>query len=76
MLKEAQASANLVIMVFSFLPLIAILNPGADAAWHYWVPGLAQYQQMLLVLKGETLRLMQWLPTVLSSLLIALAKSS
>lgn len=71
--KEAQASANLVIMVFSFLPLIAILNPGADAAWHYWVPGLAQYQQMLLVLKGETLRLTQWLPTVLSSLLIALA---
>lgn len=66
--KEAQASANLVIMVFSFLPLIAILNPGGDAPWHFWVPGLAQYQQMMLILKGEGLRLMQWLPPVLSSL--------
>jgi sodium transport system permease protein len=69
--KEAQASANLVIMVFSFLPLIAILNPGGDAPWHFWVPGLAQYQQMMLVLKGEGLRLMQWLPTLASSALIA-----
>ncbi len=66
--KEAQASANLVIMVFSFLPLIAIMNPGGDSAWHFWVPGLGQYQQMMLVLKGESLRLMQWLPPLLSSL--------
>lgn len=68
--KEAQASSNLVLMVFSFLPLIAILNPGGDAPWHFWVPGLAQYQQMMLVLKGESLHLMQWLPPVLSSLVL------
>ncbi len=65
--KESQASANLVIMVFSFMPLIAILNPGGDAPWHFWLPGLAQYQQMMLVLKGEGLNLMQWLPPVISS---------
>ncbi|MFN4116747.1 MAG: ABC transporter permease [Inhella sp.] len=65
--KESQASANLVIMVFSFMPLIAILNPGGDAPWHFWLPGLAQYQQMMLVLKGEGLKPMQWLPPVISS---------
>lgn len=68
--KEAQASANLVIMVFSLMPLIAIMNPGADAAWHYWLPGLGQYQQMMQLLKGEVLRLDQWLPPVLTALLI------
>lgn len=65
--KEAQASANMVIMVFSFMPVIAIMNPGGDAPWHFWLPGLAQYQQMMLVLKGEGLNLMQWMPPLLSS---------
>lgn len=71
--KEAQASANLVIMVFSLMPLIAIMNPGADAAWHYWLPGLGQYQQMMQLLKGETLRLDQWAPPLLSAALIIAA---
>lgn len=71
--KEAQASANLVIMVFSLMPLIAIMNPGADAAWHYWLPGLGQYQQMMQLLKGETLRLDQWGPPLLSAALIIAA---
>lgn len=71
--KEAQASANLVIMVFSLMPLIAIMNPGADAAWHYWLPGLGQYQQMMQLLKGETLRPDQWGPPLLSAALIIAA---
>ncbi|WP_374658468.1 ABC transporter permease [Inhella sp.] len=71
--KEAQASANLVLMVVGFLPLIPMLNPGADAAWHYWVPGLAQYQQMMLVLKGEALGLDRVLPALLSALGLAAA---
>jgi sodium transport system permease protein len=69
--KEAQASANLVLMVFSLVPLIPMLNPGADAAWHYWVPGLAQYQQMMLVLKGEALGLARVLPPLLAAAAIA-----
>ena len=69
--KEAQASANLVLMVVGFLPLIPMLNPGADAAWHYWVPGLAQYQQMMLVLKGEALGLARVLPPLLAAAAIA-----
>lgn len=69
--KEAQASANLVLMAFSFLPLIPMLNPGADAPWHFWVPGLAQYQQMMLVLKGEALGLARWLPPLLAAAAMA-----
>ncbi len=65
--KEAQASANLVLMVVGFLPLIPMLNPGADAAWHYWIPGLAQYQQMMLVLKGEALGLARVLPPLVAA---------
>lgn len=71
--KEAQASANLVLMVVSFLPLIPMLNPGADAPWHYWVPGLAQYQQMMLVLKGEALGLARVLPPLLAASAVAAA---
>jgi len=48
-----------------------MLNPGADAAWHYWVPGLAQYQQMMLVLKGEALGLARVLPPLLAAAAIA-----
>jgi sodium transport system permease protein len=69
--KEAQASANLVLMVVGFLPLIPMLNPGADAPWHFWVPGLAQYQQMMLVLKGEALGLERILPPLLAALAMA-----
>jgi sodium transport system permease protein len=70
--KEAQASANLVLMAFSFLPLIPMLNPGADAPWHYWVPGLAQYQQMMLVLKGEALGWARVMPPLLAASAVAL----
>jgi sodium transport system permease protein len=65
--KESQASANLLIMCMSFMPLVAIMNPGADAAWHYWVPGLGQYQQMMQILKGETLTARQWMPPLLTA---------
>ncbi len=62
--KEAQASATLVMTAVSLTPVISIMNPGADAAWHVWVPGLAQNMLMLQVLKGEALTLAQVLPTV------------
>jgi sodium transport system permease protein len=51
--KEAQASAALVILVASLLPLVALLNPGAEAPWQLWIPALAQNLLMTRVLKGE-----------------------
>ena len=51
--KEAQASAAVVVLAASLLPLVTLFNPGADAPWHLWVPALAQNTLMTRVLKGE-----------------------
>jgi sodium transport system permease protein len=53
--KEAQASATVVVLVVSMLPLVTLFNPGGEAAWHLWVPALGQITLMGRVLKGETL---------------------
>ena len=51
--KEAQASAAVVVLAVSLLPLVAVLNPGAEAPWQLWIPALAQNALMTRVLKGE-----------------------
>ena len=51
--KEAQASATVVILVVSLLPLVSVFNLGGEAPWHLWVPALAQNTLMTRVLKGE-----------------------
>ena len=51
--KEAQASATIVILVVSLMPLVSIFNLGGEAPWHLWVPALAQNTLMTRVLKGE-----------------------
>ena len=62
--KEAQASSTLVITAISLMPMISMFNPGGDAPWYLWVPGLAQNTLKLAVLKGESLRWAQVLPGV------------
>lgn len=62
--KEAQAGSALVITAVSLMPMVSLFNPGGDAPWYLWVPGLAQNTLMLQVLKGETLRWAQVLPGV------------
>jgi sodium transport system permease protein len=71
--KEAQASATLVMTVVSMAPLVSLLNPGADAPWYFWVPGLGQNQLMMLVLKGEPLQLAQWGPSVVTAAVITVS---
>lgn len=71
--KEAQAGSTLVITLVGLAPMVSILNPGGEAAWYFWVPGLAQNSLMMLVLKGEPLRALQVLPGVLSGVLLTLA---
>ena len=51
--KEAQASATVVILVVSLLPLVSVFNLGGEAPWHLWVPALAQNTLMTRVLKGD-----------------------
>jgi sodium transport system permease protein len=51
--KEAQASATIVLLATSLLPLVNVFNLGSEAPWHLWVPALAQNTLMTHVLKGE-----------------------
>jgi sodium transport system permease protein len=53
--KEAQASATIVLLAVSLVPLISFFNLGSEAPWHLWVPALAQSTLMTHVLKGESL---------------------
>jgi sodium transport system permease protein len=63
--KEAQAGSGLVITLVGLAPMVSMLNPGGDASWYLWVPGLAQNTLMMLVLKGEALTFAKVMPGVL-----------
>ena len=51
--KEAQANSTVLVLGVSLLPLVTVFNLGGEAAWHLWVPALAQNTLMTRVLKGE-----------------------
>lgn len=68
--KEAQAGSTMVMTAVSMTPMVTLLNPGGEAAWYLWVPGLAQNTLMMLVLKGESLSWAQLMPSVLMGLLL------
>ncbi|MDE2396140.1 MAG: ABC transporter permease [Burkholderiales bacterium] len=60
--KEAQASASVVVLLVSLLPLARLLQQQGEARWQFWVPGLAQITLMSQVLEGRALTLAQALP--------------
>jgi sodium transport system permease protein len=68
--KEAQAGSGLIITLVGLAPMVSILNPGGDAPWYLWVPGLSQNTLMMLVLKGEMLTFAQVFPGVLVGVLL------
>jgi sodium transport system permease protein len=68
--KEAQAGSGLIITLVGLAPMVSMLNPGGDAPWYLWVPGLSQNTLMMLLLKGETLTLAQLFPGVLVGALL------
>jgi len=53
--KEAQASATVVMLAASLLPLINVFSLGSESPWYLWVPALSQNVLMTHVLKGEAL---------------------
>ena len=53
--KEAQANATVVVLAASLLPLVGWFNQEGSAAWHLWVPALAQTTLMGKVLRSEAL---------------------
>jgi sodium transport system permease protein len=68
--KEAQAGSGLIIALVGLAPMVSMLNPGGDAPWYLWVPGLSQNTLMMLVLKGETPTMAQVFPGVLVGVLL------
>ncbi len=70
--KEAQANATVVMLAFSLLPLVGLLNQEGATAWHLWLPALAQTTLMARVLKGEVLAAADVLPGVLVCALLTL----
>jgi sodium transport system permease protein len=72
--KEAQASATVLVLGVSLLPMLTLFNQEGEAAWHLGVPALAQITLMGRVLKGEPLATWELaLPLAVSALLVALS---
>lgn len=72
--KEAQANSTVVVLGVSLMPLVAVFNDGGEAAWHWWLPALAQHALMTRVLKGEGFGPEQVLvPVVVSAVLTGVA---
>lgn len=59
--KEAQASATIVVMLFTSLPMLSALNIIDAQRWVAVVPGLGQHALMGRLLKGDPLSTWQWL---------------
>lgn len=72
-LKEAQASAAIVLMTVSLLPLFTLLYPSTAARWELAVPALGQVRLMQRVLEGSPIAAWELaLPALASALLAAL----
>jgi sodium transport system permease protein len=70
--KEAQASATVLVLGVSLLPLLTLFNQEGEAPWHLWVPALAQVTLMGRVLKGEAVAVPDVLVTFAVCALLAL----
>jgi sodium transport system permease protein len=72
--KEAQANVAVVMLAMSLLPLVSLFSSSGEAAWHVWVPALAQTTLMGRVLKGEAIGTLDaTVPVLVCALLTALA---
>ncbi|MES2889744.1 MAG: ABC transporter permease subunit [Pseudomonadota bacterium] len=71
--KEAQASATVLVMLFTALPMLSSLKIIDSQRWAVLVPGLGQQALMGRVLKGEALSAWQWAaPWGVSALVVGL----
>lgn len=53
--KEAQTYASYAVLLVSFVPMLTTFAALDDAAWHVWVPALAQQVVMTRILRGDAL---------------------
>jgi sodium transport system permease protein len=71
--KEAQASAALLVFVVSLLPMMSLFSPAGEQIWHLWVPALAQFTLMNRVLRGEAMGWADLLLPALANMVLAAA---
>jgi sodium transport system permease protein len=71
--KEAQASATILMLGVSMVPLVSVFNQEGEAPWHRFVPALAQVALMGRVLKGEALTFGQVAVPVVVCAVVAIA---
>lgn len=69
--KEAQASASVLVLVVSLLPLLSFFAQEGEQPWQRWVPALAQVLLMNRVLRGEALAAADLGPPLLLCLLLS-----
>jgi sodium transport system permease protein len=69
--KEAQASASVLVLAVSLLPLLSFFAQEGEQPWQRWVPALAQVLLMNRVLRGEALAAADLGPPLLLCLLLA-----
>lgn len=65
--KEAQAGGTVLVLVLALLPMLALVDQGAERAWQLWLPGLAQSTLMLRVLQDAAWVPADLLPPLLSA---------
>ncbi|HSI49645.1 MAG TPA: ABC transporter permease subunit [Ideonella sp.] len=64
--KEAQASATVIVLVVSLLPMMNMINQDGEKPWHLWLPALAQSTLMNRVLRGEPITPIEWAQPLLA----------
>ncbi|GAA0744085.1 ABC transporter permease subunit [Ideonella azotifigens] len=64
--KEAQASATVIVLVVSLLPMMNMINQDGEKPWHLWLPALAQSTLMNRVLRGEAITPIEWAEPLLA----------
>ena len=72
-IKEAQASATLILLAVSLLPLVTMFGQEGEKRWFLWLPALAQSTLMGRVLEGNALPPSDLLLAAASSALPTLA---
>jgi sodium transport system permease protein len=71
--RQAQANTTLVLLLCTFMPMIAQMQMGAQQSWHAWLPMVAQHHHILQMLKGDALNWCAIIGTALISIVFSVA---
>lgn len=70
--RQAQANTTVVLLISTFLPMVAQMQADEHQTWHAWVPMVAQHHHTLQMFQGEVLNWFEILGSGLLSMLSGL----